>query len=434
MLKKIFKKTASYWFIPLVLFLTSCTEPSIIGLDVQPPSDQLNVVYTDTFTVEAYTALEDSVRSDRTNFLLAGSIVDPVFGFSKTAFCSQLNLPSSSIVFPDAAIVDSLVLTLVLKGYYGYSKYASQLTLNVFEVSDVLYPDSIYYSNQEIQKKRFIGTKTCVPNLKDSVQIDGGKIPPCIRIRLDNNLAKQFIEDATHGFLVNNAAFTDYFRGFLVEAVPFVSGGTIYYFDLISAASNLTMYYHTTEKSEKFTFLINDKCARFNLFENDYSTANADLRSQLAFPNQPSEKIYVQSRGGIKVNLNFPTIKNIVDPYPVLINKAELVFTIDQMDFSNNILPIPSKLTLIKYQEDSTYIFIVDQFDGTFGGNYNASKKEYRFNISRHIQSLLRTSSQDYGIALIISGASTRGDRVVLNGMLSGAQKPKLCIAYTVVN
>ncbi len=434
MLKKILKKTACYWFILLFPFLIRCTEPSVIGLDVQPPSDQLNVLYTDTFSVEAYTVSEDSVRSDRTTFFLAGSMNDPVFGFSRASFCTQLNLPSSNIVFPDEAMVDSLVLTLVLKGYYGYSKYASKLTLNVYEVADMLYPDSIYYSNKQIQKKRFLGTKSFVPNLDDSVSVDGEKIPPSVRIRLDNNLAKQFIEDASYGFLVNNTAFTDYFRGIIVEAVPVTIGGTIYYFDLISAASNLTMYYHTPEESSKFTFLINDKCARFNIYDNDYSSADSDLKNQLSSPQQATEKIYVQSRGGIKVNIRFPSIRNLIDPYPVIINKAELVFTVDETDFSNNIFPIPAKLTLVKYQKDTTYTFIADQFDSTFGGTYNSSKKEFRFNISKHIQSLLLEGYEDYGIALIISGASTRGDRVVLNGMLSGDLKPKLCISYTVIN
>jgi hypothetical protein len=40
----------------------------------------------------------------------------------------------------------------------------------------------------------------------------------------------------------------------------------------------------------------------------------------------------------------------------------------------------------------------------------------------------------DYGIALLISGASTRGDRVILYGMQNPEKKPQLRLTYTLIN
>lgn len=406
-----------------------------MGLDVQPPSDQLNILFTDTFSVEAITMLEDSVRTDKTSYYLLGSLNDPIFGFSEAGFCTQINIPSSSITFPDNITVDSMVLALLPKNYYGNDKYVNPMTIRVYEVADMLSVDSVYYSNDQIQKEGLIGSTTCIPNLKDSVWVNGSKLPPHVRVPLDINLAKRFIEDASYGFLSNNTTFTDYFRGIYVETLPFSSGGTIYYFDLMSTYSNITLYYHTPTDTAEFTFLINEKCARFNLFENDYTSATPDLINQLATPSTGgSDKLYVQSRGGIKVDISFPTIKNLIDPYPVIINKAELIFSIDETDITSSIYPIPAKLTLIQYKEDGSYTFLPDQTDATFGGSYDSSSKEYHFIISRHIQNLLKDGYEDYGITLIISGASTRGDRVVLNGMNHPFKKPRLKISYTIVN
>jgi hypothetical protein len=434
LLKQIIKKTVRHWYALFLPFLLQCTEPSIIGLDVQPVTDQINVKYVDSLQVNAYTLREDSVRSDRTLYYLLGSINDNVFGKSTASFATQLNLPSSNITFPQDATVDSIVLSLVVKGYYGNDKHINPLQIRVYEVDDMLYPDSSYYSMQTLNKKSLIGAKNCIPNLTDSVFVDNSKLPPHVRIPLDNNLAKRFIEDAAGGSLANNATFTEYFKGILVEVIPASIGGSIYYFDILSTASKVTLYYHTAEQSSSFSFLINDKCARFNMYTQDYTTANADFQSQLANQGQPSEKLYLQSRAGTKINISFPDIKNIIDPYPVIINKAELVFKVDAGDITSGIYPVPVRLTLVKYKEDGTYAFMADQASASFGGEYNSSKKEFKFNISQHIQSIIKEEAEDYGIALVVSGASTRGDRVVLHGMLSGENKPQLKLTYTIIN
>lgn len=433
-LKKVLNKTVVYWYILLLPILYQCSEPSIIGLDVQPPSDQINVKYVDSLTVNAYTVREDSVRSDNTLYFLLGTLNDPYFGKSQASFCSQINLPSSNIIFPDNITVDSMILSLVVRGYYGNDKYINPIHIRVYEISDELFPDSIYYSNQTVQKKALIGSKYCEVNVNDSVFVDGAKLPPHVRIPLDKNLAKKFVEDAANGYLANNSVFTEYFRGILVEALPTGIGGTLYYFDLLSTVSKMTIYYHTPEQTANFSFLINDKCARFNMYSHDYTSASNDFQNQLSHPGLPSEKLYLQSRGGTKINITFPTIRNLIDPNNILVNKAELIFKIDETDFTNNIYPVPARLTMVKYNEQGNYVFIADQNSQNFGGSYDKTRKEFKFNIPLHIQSILKENTEDYGIALVVSGASTRGDRVILHGMLNDELKPRLRLTYTVIN
>lgn len=433
-MKKVINKTVAYWYILLLPFLIQCSEPSVIGLDIQPPSDQINVKFIDSLTVNAYTVREDSVRSDNTLYFLLGTLNDPLFGKSQSSFCTQINLPSSNIIFPDNITVDSMILSLVVRGYYGNDKYINPVNIRVYEINDKLFPDSVYFSNHTVEKKSLIGSKYCEVNVNDSVFVDGAKFPPHVRIPLDKNLAKKFIEDAANGYLVNNSVFTDYFRGILVETLPAGIGGTLYYFDLLSTISKITIYYHTPGQTANFSFLINDKCARFNMFSHDYFTASQDFKNQLSSSELPSERLYLQSRGGTKINISFPTIRNLVDPTNIVVNKAELVFKIDESDFTNNIYPVPARLTLVKYNEQGNYVFIADQNSQNFGGSYDKTNKEFKFNIPMHIQSILKENAEDYGIALVISGASTRGDRVVLHGMLHDELRPRLRLTYTEIN
>lgn len=434
-MKTILKICSFFSLIILISLFTSCEEPSLIGLDVQPESDKLNVKFVDTLTINAVSQREDSVRTDKVSLYLLGSINDPVFGFSNCSFTTEINLPSSNVVFPADVKVDSIVLTLYLKSFYGNDKYVNRMKVNVWEVTETLNVDSVRFSNQAVSKGQLLGSKTLIPNVKDSVLIDGVMFPPNIRIKLDNNLGKRFIEAAANGQLANNISFVEYFKGIHVEALPFNQGGMVYYIDLLNGFSRLSLYYNSPNDTGIFNFTIGQKCARFNTFTHDYSIAVSDLKNQMSDSNIVfNQKLYLQTRAGVKVHLNFPTIKNLVDPYPIIINKAELVLPIDETDVSSKSYPVPPRLVLATYNEKGEYAFLPDYSDPRFGGEYNKVKKEYRFNITRYVQDALRDGYVDRGLVIFISGSSARADRLVLSGTASTGRKPQLQISYTVIN
>ena len=65
----------------LILALFSCKkDPYEIGIDLLPPSDTLNVLTTDTCTVEVFSVRQDSARSDEASSIKLGAMMDPVFG------------------------------------------------------------------------------------------------------------------------------------------------------------------------------------------------------------------------------------------------------------------------------------------------------------------------------------------------------------------
>ncbi len=106
----------------LGLAAISCQkEPDLIGLDLLPIEDNLNIDYTDTSTVVAYTLREDSLRTDELALNLLGSMSDPVFGTTTASIYTQYRLSKNNVTFGENAVADSMILTLTYKGVYGDS-------------------------------------------------------------------------------------------------------------------------------------------------------------------------------------------------------------------------------------------------------------------------------------------------------------------------
>ena len=120
--------TKFFFILPLCLSisLTSCDETSVVGLDVQPENDLLNVGYQDTTTVFTRTFDGDSLNTDESLISsgvgLIGKYIDPVYGTATASMYTQVRLPSNilSTTFGTAPVCDSIVLSLVYDGpVYG---------------------------------------------------------------------------------------------------------------------------------------------------------------------------------------------------------------------------------------------------------------------------------------------------------------------------
>ena len=112
-----------FWMAGLLLAtaLFSCTDPDLIGLEVQPESDKITISslnQENIFTVQSIE--EDSIRTDETTKNLLGAIaLDEVFGEIAASFSTQLLLIQDAVDFGEYPVLDSAILTLAYDGYYG---------------------------------------------------------------------------------------------------------------------------------------------------------------------------------------------------------------------------------------------------------------------------------------------------------------------------
>ena len=109
-------------FFLLSLLFISCSDPDILGLEIQPESD--NILIFNTIS-------DDSLRTDNVVSLTIGEIYDPIFGLNSAGFYTQLLLTENNIDLGSNPVVDSVILSYTYSGYlpFGMLAYSSALRL-----------------------------------------------------------------------------------------------------------------------------------------------------------------------------------------------------------------------------------------------------------------------------------------------------------------
>lgn len=435
-LNKLLPNTVFAFLIAAGLILSGCTADDQLGLDIQPPGDELNAVKSDTFLITAYTRLADSVRTDETAVSLAGYYTDPVFGSVKASFCTQLRLSGTDVDFGNNVVIDSVILHMEYYSIYGNNKQNNRMTFNVHELKNSLILDSTYYANTPIESGQKLGGISFIPNNEDSIYIDGKRLGPQLRIPLDKNLGKRFVEASTMGLLSSNVAFEEFFHGISVIPTSENQNGSVISFDVLSANSGLSIYYHNDTDTLSYKFNITTASARYSNFNHfAFNGANTDLLAQVNGDTAlGQQKLYLQPLGGTEVMLKFPDITSLNSAFSVVINRAELFIPADQSDITNEYYPRPVKLSLVALDEDGDYAFLSDNTidSETYGGSYDNNLGCYRFVITRHMQDIITGGKTSYGYILMVSGTSIYGNRVILNGP-DNANPMRLELTYTLI-
>lgn len=422
------------WVVTISVLGLSCNKNEELGMNVQPQENMLGVTFTNSIPITAHTIKEDSVKSDETYLNLLGSIVDPIFGLTDAAMYTQFRLTTDNVDFGTNPVCDSIFLSLAYSTFYGDT--TTTLKLNVFEITDDFYVDNSYYSNDVLGTfKTNLANINFIPSFRDSVKIDGVNSAPQLRVKLKNSLGQKFIEASGSSDLADNTAFSKYFKGLYISTNSVSSQGVMLYINSLSGLSKLTMYYHNATDTLKYTFVLNSNCARFNTFDHHkFSTANSSFKLQIAGDTALGDSmLYLQGMAGTRVKLKFPAVTNLNNLGTIAINKAELVIKVDSSTVDSKMVP-PPRLSLAIKNYDGTLSFLPDVVYGEayYGGTYNSTTNEYRFNISKYIQNaLLKGGFDDDGLLLIVSGSAVLSNRAVIFGPKHSTGNMHLDIIYT---
>ena len=141
--RKVFLLSAVFF---IGIFIIACKKKnSDIGKDILNPDNLLNSSQVDTFELQTFSILEDSVISDNPAFGVLGSLNDPKFGTVNTNFYTQFRLSGVDPNFGDLSTltIDSMMLGLE---YAGYTGDLTPQNIEVYELSENLYVDSTYYT------------------------------------------------------------------------------------------------------------------------------------------------------------------------------------------------------------------------------------------------------------------------------------------------
>jgi hypothetical protein len=435
----------------LILALFSCKkDPYEIGIDLLPPSDTLNVLTTDTCTVEVFSVRQDSARSDEASSIKLGAMMDPVFGSTTSGLYTQVRLESEGADFGKNPVLDSIVLQLPYNGYYGDT--LTQQNVKVYEISQDLSYDSTYFTNQHLSVyPTLLANQDFTPRISDSVKIYNTKTAPHLRINL-NNLTNYFgnkILYAPANVLATNAAFVKFMKGLYITASPVNNKGAILNFAIATGSAMVVIYFHDGDDvkndSLSYSMLIDGYCARFtHVDHNNYLDANQDLKRQILNHDsaEGSKQVFLQGMSGVKVKVKFPFMKNFSKGKVIAINDAFLELKNLEND---TIYPPPATLTLIRQDSIGRIGYLVDANEGSsyFGGTYNSTTRSYFFRLTQHMQKVLMNAySNQFDLYILVNDPGTTvisPNRIILNG--PGLSNPgglsnrlKLKLTYTILN
>jgi hypothetical protein len=427
----------------LTLLITSCKKDGDFNLGASPDAT-LGVQYTDTVTlINSTFLLNDSLISAKPGYLSFGAYNDPGFtGKTYAEAYTTLSLNSGNIDYSGVAI-DSTNL-------YMYYEYASGDTLTnqdfaVHQLTTQLDGTVPYKTTSD-----FVTYDATAAGIKTGVQArPAHKI--VLSIPLTNTFASGLLSAADDK---SNADFQSVFYGIVVKSNN-NSTGSVIRSSFSTTGSNLfkqtrlTVYFKrgTTRDSATFTMILGTPS--FNRVIADRSgtsisslSSNSDNVSD-AFTNN---KCYIQAGTGIVTKVTMPNLLNLakIDGRSVIINKATLIIPFD-VGSNTNTFPQVLAVGLLRVNPDNTYKYSggtlayvkenVPNSQGVYQNLYsyalNTSTKNYTFDITAYIQSLLTGKNSNDGFLINPVANSFYTNRTVLNSSNASTDKMRLEIYYT---
>jgi len=410
-----------------LFILSSCKNQDTIGLGVNA-SNQLNGSLIDTSTIIINTIKEDSVTTNNISKMPMAYFKDPIFGLSEANIALDINLPGGAYTVPTGTItIDSALLVLkYAKGFYGDS-IASKYKVNVYQLNEGI-QNINYYNNKQWQYNSgtLLGTKLFLSRTNDSTKLVKSrpgqsdvteKVAPQLRIPIDKNFINSILFNAPSSTLASNLAFRNAVKGLYVtldKAQTTGTGGVFMFTG--SDLANLEIYYRAVNGSiiDTNTVTLRNSLHAAEI-KHTYSTA---IQTELANQTTSRNTFYLQGLAGLRARISFPYLKKIIEKVgsDIVLNKAELVVT-PVPGSTIPFMPLPL-IGLYRYDLAHQRISLVDASVDPrafgIGGLYSFTTNDYHFNITAHIEDLLRGRAVDNGTFL---GAVDISDRNSGNGV-----------------
>ncbi len=415
--RHIFRKVSASQIFSLALFsvfaffISSCEKGVLkIGTDLLPAEDFVSINAIDTLSIFSYTMYDEKIQTDNPSVTYLGQISDPVFGTTTTEFVTQLRL-NSKWTGGGHVTIDSVVLYLHLLSASGGATSAQ--TLKISEISDMLYPDSAYYSNR-------------IPNLSgfsaDNIMLPQGLIgDTSISVKLPNEFGERIFEDPSQLFYdPDHIHFTEgfpdfrsYFKGIYVQIAPSPDPLLV---SLFLAPPDVGSTSHPTSTNFIAIFLTDSlgtsgeydlvldarsKNGAYNIYSHDYLAAAPELRIKHINDNYKDDLSYLQYLNGVYTRLVLPGLEKLKTESSlgrIAVNKARLVVPVHMTDSTKFISKTVPLQLVLRYKTSAGKYVVPDYTMGStgldashlfFDGTLDSVNRVYNFNIPQFVQSYL---------------------------------------------
>jgi len=423
----------------LSVFVWGCKKgDESLGINLLPGVKILDTRYhQETTSINTSIFTDSKIRVDRPKFSLLGSFNDPVFGRTDASFAAQFRLPYHPS-FSSTSSLDSIVLKMTYKKIYGDT--ISSQTLKVYELNSSLIYEAKYLSSfslKNISSSELIGTSSFIPKLRSSDSLKTDTLVQTIRVPLNKSLGSKLlgIDSLT---MASNDLFLQSFKGLYISASSVSRRGTLVSIINTPTASTaetrpmIILYFHDAKSDTLgYAYYSSANSASVANYVHDYSLAR--FYTNLNKENNTDSLIYVQPTAGVKSKILVPSLSTWKDSANYAINKATLTFYVDTIMSDYRRYPMPERLYLMAIDSTGTEAFPADSqlSSSYYGGFYDATTATYSFNVTQHLQQLIKGTIKNDGFYLVQSERNSSARRVILKGL--GSSKPvELNIAYTI--
>jgi hypothetical protein len=387
----------------------------------------LDAVTVDTVTVRMVTVLEDSLQTDELSTGLIGSMHIPGLSNFTASLATQLRLSATDVNFGDDAVADSMHLLLrTTDDFYGQS---GEAFLSVQPLADSLSFEEAWHSNLQpattgeewfspSASSIFLGPTSVVAIGTDSTVA-------ALKIPLDVARAQDIL-NLDPSSLSGNANWFEFLPGLLISPLPLQPGNGVAALDINSGLSVMRLHYTNSDGAAFYDFFISPLSARVNLFQHDFSDGVlAELASNDDLNEWPGdERAHVLSASGSKVRIDFPHLENFQqeDGSVPTVLKAELVVPLAATSTEKPV-PTQEQLFVLMDGTEDGFVSTPDQNAPIpVGGEKDADRNAYVFNLTSTVQSMMKGDLQGRGLYLVSNRAGISVSRVVLNG--TGVDNP----------
>ena len=407
------------------MLLSGCeSKPDYIGSDLLPSGDNFTVSFDSMEVVYGYTKLGDSLVGSNKNVQLLGSIIDPLFGFSKAEYVTQIEATSNSGSFGPNPKIDSVILTLQYEKFQGEDNLSQQI--RVYEFMEFIRKDTNYYTNQDIT------------DLYRQPELGNGwmsKDDTLIRIPItEETFINKFLQ-AEDSILSSAEYIQELMYGLYITGDDVATEGGIATINADAEGTMLEFYYanDTVDSISQNYTISRQRCQQFNLFSHDYT--GYPIGEFLIDTSRNDSLLFIQSMAGVYPKIRFPEFPRWIDSMPVAINEAKLIFpVVDSSLTQQKSENLPSKVVMYLQEPSGRYNFVYDQVVSpeSFGGDYQDFSNSYNFTIKVHLQSFAAGDVDNLEMIIRIAN----GDEVVSRGVLYGwsedfMKRTRLEITYT---
>lgn len=418
-----------------LLSVTGCSKPSELGLSLVE-TNPLEIFYTDTISVGMSTVATRPLLTDSRSRWLCGAYVDPIFGKTTAKVYTNFRLTTTNASFP-SALFDSLVLSIQYDtlGHYGGNPSAfTEQQWEVYRITESIVPEQDYYADKNFALGDLLATHNFIPQIFDSVSVQGIVRRPHLRIRLDDALGQELL-NPTSNIYENNTIFKDFLKGVCIKPKTGSANSAIIRFLPNASLTKLTLYYRDSSNvSRTYDYLSDGDSESVLAFEHNYSGTRV-------LENNPNDTVvYLQGMNGVSTRMEFPFLEDLGK---IIVNKAELyIYPAGEEDRA---YPVPIQLFCLEKTTDDNYLLVDDISNSInrntlnpyliFGGTlkYDGERPYFRMNISKFFQRLVDSETVEKAIYIQTASVTDTG-RMLLANEKSESLRAKLYLTYTKTN